>query len=148
MPSQRVNTSGYLFVFRVKRIAAPALMCRLTLLFRRIAPVMNSPAGTTTLPPLAAWQAAIAFWNASVQSLLLSPTGPNLVTSKLRSGNVGALIRARIAGNSNQGSVAAGAYAGKCAGDGRTVRPDKKLARVKIPLDAAIPRAPRPLINS
>src|SRR5580765_643317 len=148
MPSQRVNTSGYLFVSRVKRIVAPALMWRLTLLFSRIAPVMNSPAGTRTLPPFAAWQAAIAFWNASVQSLLLSPTAPNRVTSKLRSGNVGGLIRARMAGSSNQGSVAAGAYAGKFAGDGRTVRADKRLGRTSTPLDAAIPTAPRPLINS
>src|SRR6476660_775113 len=125
MPSQRVKTSGYLPGSRANRTVASAPIWRFTLVFSRIAPVMNSPAGTRTLPPFAAWHAAIAFWNASVQSLLLSPTAPNLVTSKLRSGNVGALIRARIAGNSNQGSIAAGAYAGKCAGDGRTVRPDK-----------------------
>src|SRR5215472_413861 len=64
---------------------------------------MNWPAGTTTLPPPAPWQAAIAFWNASVQSERLSPTAPNLVMSKSRSGKSGALMRARISANPSHG---------------------------------------------
>src|SRR5689334_25280951 len=69
-----------------------------------MAPVRNSPAVTVTRPPRAALQAAMAFRNASVQSVLLSPTAPNFVMSKSRLGNLGGLILARVSGNACQGS--------------------------------------------
>src|SRR5689334_20029756 len=138
MPSQRVNTSGYFEVSRVKRTVAPAPMWRLTLLFSRIAPVTNSPAGTITLPPFAAWHAAIAFSNAIVQSVLLSPMAPNLVTSKSRFGNTGGLIRARMAGSCDQAS---------CPAAGAVIA-EINLALANAPDHMTSPVAPAPLRNS
>src|ERR1051326_5413966 len=80
---------------------------RFTLLLRRIAPVRNSPLGTTTRPPPALLQAAIALAKAPVLSVELSPFAPNFVISKSRLGKTGGLMRARIRGTSDQGSVSA-----------------------------------------
>src|SRR6266508_3937508 len=73
--------------------------CRLTLLLRWIAPVENSPAGTTTRPPPARLHASTLRRNPTVQSNLPSPRAPNFVISKSRFAKVGALMRARIRGN-------------------------------------------------
>src|SRR6516164_6342738 len=118
IPSNRVNTTGYAAGSRVNRIVvARSARCRFTPLFNSIAPVMNVPPGTTTRPPPAAWQAAIAARNALVLSAWSSPTAPKAVTSKSRAGNVGGLIRARIAGRSRQETRgAAGAARGAHAG--------------------------------
>src|SRR5579863_4074989 len=91
-PSHRVNTSGYLRGSRINLRVAPEEICKLTLLIRRIAPVLKSPEGTTTWPPPAALQEAIAFRIASVQSKAPSPTAPKSVTSTLRLGKAGGLI--------------------------------------------------------
>ena len=73
-----------------------------TLLNKWIAPVRNFPAGTTTRPPPAAWQAAIAFWNASVQSVVPSPTALYFVMRKSWLGNWGGTIRCKISGTCAQ----------------------------------------------
>src|SRR5215467_8111061 len=88
-PSHRVNARGYRLMSRVKRIVASAVTYRLTLLFSSIAPVRNSPFGTTTRPPPLRTQAAIAVRNAPVLSVALLPTAPNAVTLNSRDGNVG-----------------------------------------------------------
>src|SRR5438046_10703244 len=108
VPSQRVKTSGkYCRGSRLNLMLASDVRCRLTLLFRWIAPVRNCPAGTTTRPPPEELHDVIALRNASVQSVLLSPTAPDFVISKSLFGNTGGLIRARIAGNCCQGSFTA-----------------------------------------
>src|SRR5438552_17344532 len=76
------------------------------LLFRWIAPVRNSPAGTTTRPPPALLHASMALANASVQSALPFAAAPNLVIGKSRAGKTGALMRARIWEACDQGSSA------------------------------------------
>src|SRR5262252_9140090 len=106
MPSQRPNTSGYLLVSCVKRSVAPSDTYKLTPLFSSTAPVMNSPLGTTTRPPPLPAHSATVLRMASVQSKALSPTAPNRVMSKSRSGKTGGLIRARIRSTSDQGSGA------------------------------------------
>src|SRR5689334_8298649 len=83
---------------------APSTMWRFTLLLRSMAPVRNSPLGTSTRPPPLLLHAAIALAKASVQSVLLSPTAPNLVMANSRLGKVGGLMRDRILGSSDQGS--------------------------------------------
>src|SRR5581483_696938 len=102
-PSQRVNTTGYLLGSRENRIVLPSEICRFTLLFRRIAPVKNSPSGTTTVPPPAWAQAAIAFANAPLQSKWLWSTAPNFVISNSRGGKLGGVMRARICGRRDHG---------------------------------------------
>src|SRR5438309_10978473 len=77
------------------------------LLFRWIAPVRNSPAGTTTRPPPALLHASMALANASVQSALPFAAAPNLIIGKSRAGKTGALMRARICEACDQGSTAA-----------------------------------------
>src|SRR5580658_4464858 len=81
---------------------------RFTRLRSWIAPVTNSPSGTTTLPPPAWWHAAIALWKAAVQSVLLSPRAPNFKILNSRSGNWGAVIRARMRGTCSQGPRSSG----------------------------------------
>src|SRR5262244_2766724 len=85
-------------------IVAPSFRCKFTLLFRWIGPDKYSPAGTTTFPPPALLQAAIASRKASVQSEDLVET-PNFVMSNVRSAKIGALIRARISGTRAHGSA-------------------------------------------
>ena len=75
---------------------APSLTWRLTLLLRWIAPVSHAPGGTTTRPPPALLQAAIAWVTAAVQSVFPPGIAPNSVMAKSRFGNVGALMRAAI----------------------------------------------------
>src|SRR6266446_713396 len=72
-----------------------------------MAPVRNSPAGTTTRPPPALPQASMALRKASVQSVLPSAFAPKPITEKSRAGNVGALMRAKMRGaNISQGPSA------------------------------------------
>src|SRR4030095_121590 len=105
MPSKRVKTTGKYFAVSVENFSvAPSVTCRFTLLFRWMAPVRNTPGGTTTRPPPAAWQASIALLMASVQSVAVLAAAPYLVIKKSRAGKAGALIRARIFGTSSQGS--------------------------------------------
>jgi hypothetical protein len=92
--------------------------------------------------------AETAFWKASVQSVLLSPTAPNFMTLKSRSGNTGALIRARIAGSSDHASAGAGAYSARPGHKERGAMADSRRGPPSTPLDTAIPTAPMPLINS
>src|ERR1044072_4409592 len=62
------------------------------------------PAGTTTRPPPALLQAAMALRKASVQSNLPSPLAPYFVAAKSRFGKTGGLMRFRISGTRAQGS--------------------------------------------
>src|SRR2546429_3391167 len=71
-----------------------------------MAPVRNSPAGTTTRPPPALLHASMALANASVQSALPFAAAPNLVIGKSWAGKTGALMRARIWEACDQGSSA------------------------------------------
>src|SRR6476659_10733286 len=105
MPSQRVKTIGYFDWSRVKRMVAFESRWRSTRLLSSMAPVTNSPAGTMTRPPPAFVQAAIADLKASVLSFALSPTAPYFVTSNVRDGNDGGLMRERIRGSSTHGST-------------------------------------------
>ena len=61
-----------------------------------MAPVRNSPGGTTTCPPPARLQAVIAAANASVHSLVPSPTAPKRVTGNNRPGKRGRRTEATI----------------------------------------------------
>src|ERR1017187_3430520 len=81
--------------------------CSSTLLFKWIAPVKNSPAGTTTRPPPASAQASIVFAIAAVQSVWPSVFAPNLVMTKSRAGNFGGTMRARIPGTCDHSGVSA-----------------------------------------
>src|SRR5258708_10678211 len=111
-----------------------------------MAPVTNSPAGTITRPPFAAWQAAMAFSKACVQSVLLSPMAPNFVTSKSRAGKTGGLMRARIPGNNDQGPSLPASKAGK---RDVAVKAASSLGAANAPLQAASPAAAsRPFISS
>src|SRR6516162_2192988 len=106
-PSKRVRTIGNCLGSVVNRMVAPLETCRLTLLFRWIAPVRKMPSGTTTRPP-PAWEAsAIARRKASVQSVLPSGSAPWRMISKSRAGNFGGWIRFRRSGSAAQGSSAA-----------------------------------------
>src|SRR5262245_28806021 len=99
MPCHRVYTVGRNDAASVRnRMVAPELTNRLTLDSRWIAPVRKVPAGTTTRPPPAALQAAIALRNAAVQSALPSPLAPYEVIAKSLAGNVGGTMRLRITG--------------------------------------------------
>ena len=89
----------------MKSRVASFSMRRLTLLFRCTAPVSQVPLGTRTTPPPAALQAVMAARIASVQSVTPSPLAPCAVISTVRFGKVGALMRARIASASFQGSA-------------------------------------------
>src|SRR6267378_241655 len=71
-----------------------------------MAPVEYSPAGTSTRPPPALLQVAMACRNASVQSACPLPLAPKLMRLKSRFGKTGGLIRARISGTCDHGSVA------------------------------------------
>src|ERR1700748_1763584 len=65
-----------------------------------MAPVRNSPSGTTTRPPPLSAQASIARAIASAQSVLPSATAPNFVMTKSRRGNFGAWMRFKIRASS------------------------------------------------
>lgn len=71
-------------------MVAPAVTCGSTRLPRWIAPVRKRPSGTTTWPPPARWQAAMAARNAAVFIVRPSPTAPWSVILKLRRGQVAA----------------------------------------------------------
>src|SRR3954464_15601288 len=58
MPSQRVNTVGYLAGSPTNFSVAPSERCRLTLLLSTTGPARNTPGGTTTRPPPRAAPAA------------------------------------------------------------------------------------------
>src|SRR3954451_9267925 len=110
--SQLVSTTGrYLLRSVLKRSVAPAATNRLTWLRRWTAPVRKVPAGTTTRPPPAWWQAAIALAIAAVQSVVPSPTAPKPVIGKSRAGKVGTVMRATIASARAQGLATNAAHA-------------------------------------
>src|SRR6185295_12519598 len=96
-----------------------------------MAPVRNSPSGTTTRPPPALLHAEIARAKASVQSARAFPTAPNLVIEKSLLGKIGALMRRRILRASIQGSP---------AGSGSKARADE-------PINPETPK-PAPLIKT
>src|SRR5262245_53287239 len=101
MPSQRVWTIGkYAFGSVENFRVAPFETFRLTFDLSRIAPVRNSPAGTTTRPPPAFAHASIAPLIASRQSNVPPGFAPNFRILKSFLGNVGDLMRARICGYS------------------------------------------------
>src|SRR6187455_1661940 len=106
-PSKRVSTIGYCLGSGLNLTVAPLATCRLTLLFRWIAPVRNTPSGTTTRPPPALAAASMAARMAAVESALPSGLPPKRVKSKSRFGNFGDWILARRAGRAAQGSSAA-----------------------------------------
>src|SRR5581483_4677251 len=122
MPCHRLNTSGYLCV-SVLNLTVPRT-CRSTLDSRVTAPVRKDfPAGTTTCPPPALLHAAIARANAALSSVRPSPLAPKAVTSKVRSGNVGGLIRPRIIGTWSQGEAARAAGVPVAAPADRAINP-------------------------
>src|SRR3954447_9735893 len=111
--SQLVSTTGrYLLGSVLKRSVAPAATNRLTWLRRWTAPVRKVPAGTTTRPPPAALQAAIALAIGAVQSVVPSPTAPKAVIGKSRAGKVGTVMRATIMSARAQGLATNAALAG------------------------------------
>ena len=67
----------------------------------------NCPDGTTTCPPPARLQAAMAAANAAVQSVVPSPTAPNRVIGKYRGGKCGrrteATMRSAARSNADHG---------------------------------------------
>ena len=85
----------------MKRSVAPSEIRRFTLLFKCTAPVSQTPGGTMTCPPPAAWQAAIALAIASMQ--FPSGVAPKSVMGKLRSGKFGAVIRASTSASASAG---------------------------------------------
>src|SRR6476620_2426668 len=101
MPSQRVWTIGRYAFGSVENFSVePLETYRLTFDFRRIAPVKNSPAGTTTRPPPALLHASMVLFIASRLSNPAFGFAPNFVMTKSRFGNFGGTIRARIFGYS------------------------------------------------
>src|SRR6266702_1552500 len=70
---------------------------------------------------------------------------PNLVTSKSRWGKTGGLMRGRIAGNCDQGSVS-GVNPVKL--DGTIANADRSLGPANTPVQAATPATPRPFMRS
>src|SRR5690242_20788449 len=61
-----------------------------------MAPVRKVPGGTSTCPPPARWQAAMAAAKAAVFLVVPSPFAPNRVTGKVRGGNQGRRTEATI----------------------------------------------------
>src|SRR2546421_6426002 len=95
-----------------------------------MAPVENSPAGTTTRPPPARLQASTLRRKAPVQSSLPSPRAPNFVMSKSRLGKTGALIRLRISGK----RISQGASACSSANPESAARaPDCEISNAPAP---------------
>src|SRR5438067_6550147 len=103
------------------------------------------PAGTTTRPPPAALQAAIALRIASVESDLPSATAPKLVILKSRAGNFGGLMRARIAGTEFQPITRAFNRSVRCAvarpGNGKVSAPSSRVRATRryIKRDIRVP---------
>src|SRR6187402_699872 len=99
IPSQRVGTIGRYALGSVENFSvAPFETCRFTFDLSLIAPVKNTPVGTTTRPPPASVQASIALLIASLQSTVPPGFAPYFRILKSFLGNVGALMRARIFG--------------------------------------------------
>src|SRR5690349_8817803 len=76
-----------------------------------MAPVMNTPGGTTTRPPPCALHAAIASRMAAVASTSPPATAPWSVIRQSRSGNEGGWIRFSMVSSAVQGSLAGAAAA-------------------------------------
>src|ERR1700691_225960 len=90
MDCQRVNTTRRESLGSwLNKMVPPDSTCRSTWLSRWMAPVRKVPDGTTTWPPPARWQAAIAAAKAAVFLVLPSPTAPKAVTGKSLGGNQG-----------------------------------------------------------